>query len=275
MIKLIVCDLDHTLLNDDKKITQRMKSIASTLINQGIHITIATGRAYEIAKPYADDLAITQPMITNNGALIKDTKTNRILRANYLNHDPIDQVMDYVLNHNLGFTYYTESGFVTNDKERMVFYKDWNAMYEDSPITILKPKTKEDLLQYKPYKLLVVNHNKQGFHSMYNLFKDLKDTHVTKSQEAFLDFLPPNTNKGEAVNHLMNELNLSPDEILVFGDNDNDIEMLKLTKNSVAMPDGSEGSLRAAHLIAEADSNNDGVAKTLEKMQRDGSFETQ
>ena len=79
--KLLALDLDDTLLNDQYKISERNIKALKEAALQGIEITIATGRMFRSALPYARELGITLPLITYHGALIKETtEDKKVLR---------------------------------------------------------------------------------------------------------------------------------------------------------------------------------------------------
>ena len=273
MIKLIIFDLDHTTLNDSKQLSPRFLNLVTQLQNKGIKTTFASGRAYELVKPYALKANIDAPLILNNGALIKTVNNREPLVKKTLSEQAKTDIIKEVLAQNLPFAFYCETAFVTNDEERTNFYQIWNETYPDSFITIVQSTDYAFLKHLDPYKLLIIDQNKQTFNSRYFRLKKRKDAHVTKSQDHFLDILPLNTNKGEGVKWLKDYYGYHKDEVLAFGDNDNDIEMFKQVGYSVAMPNGSLAAKAAAKVIAPADSNHDGVSQVLEYLLTEKQFD--
>ena len=83
MIKLFVSDIDGTLLETGKKISNKNISAVQKMVDAGITVTIATGRMYKAALPIAKELGVNVPIITYNGALIKSVD-GEILHSEYL-----------------------------------------------------------------------------------------------------------------------------------------------------------------------------------------------
>ena len=82
--KLLALDLDETLLNQEHRISSRNIEAIRAVVNKGIMVTIATGRMYLSALPYARELGIDLPLITYHGALIKQAGSGQILK-----HSPV------------------------------------------------------------------------------------------------------------------------------------------------------------------------------------------
>ena len=264
MIKLIVLDLDGTLLSDQKVLSDESVRAIKLAQEKGFLVTIATGRAYELTKPYAERLNITMPLILDNGALIKDPVSKTILFRNTLEPDTIEYFVNYANDNQLGYTFYAEDGFYIKDPERLDFYQKWNQEHPDSLIELHTEFNEESLKERPFYKMLLMIPDYQLMTKTYSMFKDNPKFHITKSLSEFFDVLPHHTTKGTALHFLMERYQLKPEQVLVFGDNTNDLEIFKTAMHSVAMPNATEDLKKVAKSIALADNNNHGVAKTLE-----------
>ncbi len=267
MIKLIILDLDHTSLTSDKHLPQSLIKTIAALRDDGIMVTVATGRAYELTKPYTDMAKITMPVILNNGALIKDMNSGTIHLANTLSKATKQQILDYTKKENLHFTFYAEDALYTNDQERIDFYEAFEQDY-NTDLNIIKTMDADDFMNKDVYKFLNIERDQTVFAKRYQTFKDTFDAHITQSQAEFLDILPINTHKGNAIKWFKDTYHLTTDNILVFGDNDNDVEMFKEATISIAMPNGSDKAKQNATMIAQDTNNNDGVRKTLDYLRQ-------
>jgi HAD superfamily hydrolase (TIGR01484 family) len=85
MYKLIAVDMDDTLLDNSIQISPRTREVLQKSVAQGVKVTIATGRMYCSALPFARQLGLNVPLITYNGALIKNSLSGEILL-----HHPVD-----------------------------------------------------------------------------------------------------------------------------------------------------------------------------------------
>ncbi len=264
-MKLIALDLDNTLLKQDKSISAYSMQVIEQLRDEGHIVTLATGRAYELTKPYAEQLAIKEPLILNNGALIRDTK-GEIYKESKVCFEAIDLMLHYADKHDLGYTFYAPDGFHTNDLKRIKFYEAWNASHPTSIIDIHYHETIKPLLKKDAYKLLIIDNDKTRFNKAYGKYRNQSFAHITKSQTAFLDVLPQNTSKASALKTLAEQLNIPKQDIIAFGDNDNDVEMLSYAHLSFAMPNATTAAKTAANQLAAATCEEDGVAKTLDNL---------
>ncbi|HWQ62368.1 MAG TPA: HAD family hydrolase, partial [Negativicutes bacterium] len=70
-IKLVAIDLDDTLLDNSRTISPRARAAIAAAVAQGVTVTVATGRMFPSALPYAQQLGLDVPLITYNGALVK------------------------------------------------------------------------------------------------------------------------------------------------------------------------------------------------------------
>jgi Cof subfamily protein (haloacid dehalogenase superfamily) len=230
-------------------------------------VTVATGRAYELTKPYTDMAKITMPVILNNGALIKDMNSGSIHLANTLTKATKQKILDYTQQENLHFTFYAEGALYTNDQERIDFYEAFEKDF-NMDLNIVKTMDADQFMSTDVYKFLNIERDPKVFAARYQTFKETFDAHITQSQAEFLDILPVGTHKGNAIRWLKEHYNLTTDNILVFGDNDNDVEMFKEAGISVAMPNGSEKAKASATMIARDTNDNDGVSKTLDYLRQ-------
>ena len=107
MKKLIVSDMDGTLLKSDKSISQDTIEIVNQMRKQGIEFTIGTGRIYPVVTDTIEKMGITAPLILCNGAIIQDPTTKEIYYSKALNNDIAVKILDIVKNCGLYFYYYT------------------------------------------------------------------------------------------------------------------------------------------------------------------------
>lgn len=260
MIKWIVCDMDNTLLTSDKTLTDQTRAVLAAFQAKGVAIGLATGRAYELAKPYAQALDITLPLIVNNGALIK-TVQGDIVKAHHLSPETYRPFMHYANTHGYPVTFYGEEGFYSDDPERLAFYEAWNQQHPHAAVKVHPLKALNNNTQV--YKMLMVIDAPSAMNETLKKYRNHPKVHITRSQHNFFDVLPHATSKGDALEVLLDKYNVLPGEIIVFGDEDNDVEMLAKSPYSYAMPNGSKRAKAAARHIALANHDAEGVAKTL------------
>ncbi len=267
MIKLIVSDMDGTLLNSSKEITQKTKSVIKFASSMGIDFTIATGRMYSAAAIFARQLEVKYPIIACNGALIKNHNTNKKIYEKSI--DPVTAIKLYeVLEEcNLYYHMYTENKFFTKElKYTSLSY--WNnnktAKKEDfidievvedfykvlkSDYNILKFVTIED---EKPEKLLKAK----------NILENIYDLELSQSWHNNLEIMSAGISKGNALKILAEEIDISLNEILTIGDQENDISMIVEAGVGVAMGNALPKVKNYANFVTSSN-DEDGVAKAI------------
>lgn len=257
--KLVVLDLDDTLLRADLSISFRNKEVLSRVLSRGILVTLATGRMYPSALPYARELGISLPIITYNGAMIRSLSEGKVLF-----HRPIDPVVAREV-----LLFFREAGCYiqayVND-ELLVEKKDEKAL-EYARLSGVHPRVLGEALYElsdPPTKLLAIT----GEEEADALVKEVRRRFegrlwAVQSKRNFVDMAPPSVNKGRAVAFLAERLNIPMGEVLAIGDSDNDAEMIAQAGMGIAMGNASSRAKAAAKAIAPSN-EEDGVAWALE-----------
>ncbi len=265
MIKLAVFDLDDTLLTPQKTLPQQTIDAITKLKDQGTQLAIATGRNYEMAKPFAQMLGIEGPIICDNGALIKTVKTGESLQKRFVDKSAQSYVIDYALKHNHLFIVYTTEGLFTPSQQRIDVYESWNERFPSSPTTLILSNDITKMKRMDAYKIVTVIEDPDVLKKVYSTFKTIDNAHATQSSRNFIDIVEKDVNKGAGIKFLMEYYQVSPQEILVFGDSDNDSEMLALAEHSYAMKNATKAAKHYAKHITDKNAVEGGVRDTLKQ----------
>jgi hydroxymethylpyrimidine pyrophosphatase-like HAD family hydrolase len=89
---------------------------------------------------------------------------------------------------------------------------------------------------------------------------------VAIAAKVFIDITSLNANKGNAIKGIQKELNISPEETLVFGDYLNDLEMMQVATHSYAMKNAHPEIIQASNFVTSHDNNDNGVLRTIEEL---------
>lgn len=252
---LIGLDLDGTLLTDKKEISSYNKKIISDLIKEGHKVFLVTGRSYDGAINYYNELKLNTPLITLNGALT--TYSNKNIKT-YFNNDFMDlyRKVDHFVVSALFNSYkliYTKN----HDKElEKIFNGNLASNYEVFDLN----KDYNDILN----AVVVIEDSKR--HEFEKMFEhELYKARYwgTYNDLAFYDIHMNNISKASAINEMMKELNIELDKLITIGDGVNDLEMLKMTKNGTAMKNATLDVKMFASNTTKYDNENDGVGKHL------------
>lgn len=266
MIKLVVSDMDGTLLGKDSKISPANEEAIVRIQELGVPFVLCTGRIYSAVAPYADYLKLTGPVIGCNGAIIKNHGTGETLFLNAMQEEVVCQVIDIFRKYDHYFHFYDEdtvyaekSGplfdYIVSMSEKLGDKRIKTKMVEDTKVVV---RTMTKVL-------------KMGFNLIDETSEQIADEirkvaglTVVQSAPKLLDVMNENVSKGEALKALAAIYNISTEEILAMGDNDNDIEMLQVAGVGVAMGNAGDKVKAIADDVA-VHHEEDGVAWTLEK----------
>jgi len=269
MIKLAVFDLDNTLLKSDKTLDHKTIDALKSLNQLNIKTVLATGRIYQMAKPFAHVLKLNGPIVCNNGAQIVTLEDEKPLHEHIVSKPAQAKAIDYAIKNNYTHIVYTKEGIYTSSKNRLEVYNEWNHKYPISKISLTLSDDPKKLKSLDAFKVLIVIDEPKQFEVAKNYFKAFDYINATQSSENFLDIIPKDINKGQALEVLMQHYNVKSDEVLVFGDSDNDAEMLKKAGLSYAMKNGTKKALESAKYHTEFTADEGGVRKTIERLIAD------
>ncbi|MRN56105.1 Cof-type HAD-IIB family hydrolase [Paenibacillus monticola] len=253
---LIVLDLDGTLLNSDKQITERNYNAIIACSKQGIKFIFATARPPRAVRTFLqDELLSMGSFIYYNGAYISCNYTG------IHHHEPIEslltsEVLDYCLNCNPELDLSIE------------VMDEWMSLREYDYTTLMKVKgnpivkSLAELKSYKATKILFsgnidTNSFIEKFEAKLNILVTDKGKLVQISSIK--------ASKENAVAILCKRLNISLDNVMVFGDDFNDVGLFRICGWPVAMANAIEELKELSKDISETN-DNDGVAKILEKI---------
>lgn len=265
MIKLIAPDIDETLLSSQHKITENTKKALQKALQQGIKVVLCSGRPLAGVSPFLDDLGITgdeQYVITYNGGLV-ETVSGKVLSKKILVNKDYRRIVKYVTEHHM--PYYVlddQSNVYTSDRDinKIAVVQAWE---NGAGIYVRTPD--ELPTDFAITKAAIVG-EKAELDQFETPVKDEfdQDYYVVRAADNFLEVMHQGVNKGIGLQKLTDILNIKPEEVMAFGDEQNDLPMFEFVGTAVAMGNGSD--LAKAHADYVTDTNdNDGIAKALDK----------
>lgn len=267
-IRLVVSDLDGTLLNQYNEISSENLAAIKALEEKGIIFTFATGRLDGQAKIYVEQLALDTPIISCNGALIRSGLSHKILHLEYMSHEMAFKMVKFASEYGLDYMIYdTDEVFYPASSERVVAYTNYNAIAKrlnSSPVKITPIQLERDLdaIAGRVCKIYVHSDDADKIVACRAFVAAETNLIAVSSMDNNLDIAPPRQTKGNAVLWLAKHYGLQREEICVFGDNDNDASMIFEAGLSFAMRNGTAMAKAAADFIAP--SNNDsGVGRAI------------
>ncbi|MHB1167151.1 MAG: Cof-type HAD-IIB family hydrolase [Carboxydocellales bacterium] len=257
--KLIAIDLDDTLLNSQLKISPRSKALIQQLRAQGVVVTLSTGRMFLSSRPIAMELALDIPLITYQGALVKNCLSGETLIHRTLAIEYSREIINIAREKQFHLNLYLEDQLYM---EELSPEGEAYARLAGVPVCLVPDLT---LLTGEPTKLLLIGEET----SLDQLQAVLKPhfagtVHITKSKPYFLEFTHPLANKGDALAELAKHYGIAQEETMAIGDSFNDLEMLAYAGLGVAMGNARQEIKDRADYVT-ATNEQDGVAEALQK----------
>jgi len=260
MYKLIAIDIDDTLINDDKEVTPATQEALKQAVEQGVIVTLATGRAYASAKQIARQTGLNVPIITYQGALIKNLLDEEVLLERFVPREAAHKLLDYCLEHNLHLqTYVNDRLYVREDNDKIRGYVELNR----TPYFI-EPDFRS--LMDKPTPKLLLIDDPGYLDELAPVLRELlgPDVHITKSKPHFLEVMHKEGTKGHALAFLAAHFGCDLSETIGIGDSWNDRELLTTAGLGVAMENATPALKEVADYVT-ASNNEDGVKKVIDR----------
>lgn len=261
--KMIVLDMDDTLLRDDHSISTRTKEAIEKAQKQGVKVVLASGRPDYAMKETAKDLGLDEHgsyIVSYNGAIIIDCKTDEIIFERSLSKEIAHELYDFSKEHNVHLHTYWNDDIITEKNNE---YTEIEAN-----ITGMEIKTIDDFkkaVKGNVIKVLMLEDPEYLKKVELKLKPQLKDKlNMTISKPFFLEFMDKGIDKGASLSRLIDRLGIKQEEVIAMGDSYNDLSMLKFAGLGVAMANSPDDIKSEVEYITDSNME-DGVAKVIEK----------
>lgn len=266
--KLIAFDMDGTLLNSQKKITDKACEAIQKAIDAGIIVILNTGRCVAELEEYMDVLKNIQYINSTSGALVYDRKSDKDIYSSALDVDTVKAILDIVSSKDVMIDFLTRESIVQRDKiEKMEQYhmEVYRDMFER--VTV---KWEDICGQYleKPFpvaKLNIYHISEEARNYTRQRIEELQlGVEMVNAETTSLEISAKGIDKGIGLEKLCQYLNISLSQTIVVGDADNDIGAMKKAGLAVAMGNANERIKELADVMV-ADNDHDGCREVIEK----------
>lgn len=254
-IKIVVTDLDGTLLNSKSALSDaNLQSILKTKEN-GVRVFFATGRTVTSVKGLLGDVLVKHnisvfPGVYLNGSTTYDEK-EQLLVNRYIPEDLKNEIFSFIKQHNLNkrTLWYDNKGNYCIELNK---YTESVTKLKDTTPKVMEEEEIQKLTVYQICLCL----DPENFGDIYKKCKDQfsEKLSVRNSLGSYVEMFHKHSNKYEGIKKICEFYNTSVDHVLVCGDGENDIEMLKEMKYSVAVDNASSQVKKAAKYLGP---NND------------------
>lgn len=263
--KLLVLDIDGTVTNSRKEISEKTRKAIIQLQENGIQVVIASGRAPKGVFPVAKCLDFDRfgnYILAFNGARIIDFKTGKCVYEKRLPPNIPGRLWEDAVKYDLGILTYTENTIVTGTVPEQ--YMDFEA-----EISHMELEYHSDFCRYVDFPvngcLLTGDPDLIEVAEPIFVHKYLHETEIFRSEPFFLEIVPKNVDKAYSLKHLLRILGIRREEMVCCGDGYNDVSMIQYAGLGVAMANAQERLKALANYVTVNDNDHDGIVEVIEK----------
>jgi Cof subfamily protein (haloacid dehalogenase superfamily) len=260
-VRLVIADVDGTLVTQEKILTQRAIESVMALRGAGIKFAVTSGRPPHGMAMLIDPLKIDEPLAAFNGGVITKPDLTTIVRENFLPRAMVEKVIQIILDHKLDVWIYTGRDWYVRDVNAPhVAREQWTVKF--APVVV---QGFDDHLE-NVAKVVGVS---DDLEAVQRCEKDTQEAcgnraSAARSQPYYLDVTHPKANKGEVVLAMSDLLQTPVDQIATIGDMPNDVLMFRKSGISIAMGNASPEVQKSATYVT-ASNEQEGFAEAMEK----------
>lgn len=260
--KMIVLDLDDTLLRDDHTISPRTLKALISAQEAGVKVVLASGRPTFAMTHIAKELELTKYgsyILSFNGATIMNCATNEPIFSSTLTPETVHELYHISKLEEAWIHTYTGDEIVTEAHNE---YTDIESVI--TGMKIVKVDSFVDAIQQPVVKVLMMEDPDKLVKVEKKLQEQLKGKlSVVRSKPFFLEFTEAGVDKGTSLHHLIQQLGIQQEEVIAIGDSYNDLAMITFAGLGVAMGNAHDDIKQIANFVTDTNMN-DGVAKVVE-----------
>lgn len=262
--KVFAFDLDGTLVNSDKKILESTKKSIKKLIDNGAHVVLASGRIYEGIYHLAKELELDKYggyICSYNGGLVCDVSTGKIIFDRKLSREKTLEIHKFLKDNNLTHIMYYDGLILTTDEINEYIRNEEKC----NSIPSKKVESFDSYIKDGVNKLLGTDDPKKIKEMEEKVKEHFSDIEVYTSAPYFLEILPKGIYKSESLKMILKSLNLNKNDLISFGDGNNDIAMLDASGIAIVMDNASDNVKKHASYITHS-CDEDGISFALDKI---------
>lgn len=267
-IKVIVCDLDETLLNAQKQISQANLQAIRAVQKKGVFVTICSGRIFTMLEAYERDLHINGPLISTNGAAIVDSQSKKMLWSHPIDRQIAIEILNYAKDQQFDYSALTSDAcYFSRNSVRVKRFLQYNEIARNRRLTSIPLVYFEDqhsIVEGDIFKLLIYELKPGDFEKATNYLENVPSISFTSSEKGLVDIGVADVNKGSGLAQLRRILGVRKEQVCVFGDYLNDLPMFEEAGLPIAMQNAHK-DVKAKALAITASNDDDGIAEAIHR----------
>jgi Cof subfamily protein (haloacid dehalogenase superfamily) len=259
-IRLVIADVDGTLVTQEKVLTARAINAVARLREANILFTLTSGRPPKGMRMFADPLHLSEPISAFNGGVVVNADYS-VIASHCVTSDLAAEVIRFIGERGLDVWLYSDTDWYVRDSNAPHVAKEqWTVQFP--PVVVSDFGTHLEQV----VKIVGVSDDLQAVERCEKEMQDWGGARISaeRSQPYYLDVTHPDANKGEVVHRLSQLLAVPPEQIATIGDMPNDVLMFTKSGMSIAMGNASPEVQKAATYVTTSN-EEEGFAKAMER----------
>lgn len=262
--KIIFLDIDGTLTDSRKLITEKTRRTIMKAAENGLIIAVASGRPEPGLAYAAGELEMSDIggyLLPFNGGIIKNAMTGEVIASDTISRETLETAYKTAKKYGIGIITYKEGDIIAAD--RTDEYIDIESRINGMPVKLTDNFL--ETVDFAPVKCLLTGEPDVAAKAEKELAELLAGkANVFRSEPFFVEVVPNGIDKAASIKKLTELLGISREEIISCGDGFNDVSMIKYAGLGVCMANGCDAAKAVADYIAPSN-DEDGVAEVIEK----------
>lgn len=264
--KLLVLDVDGTLLNGDREISKRTLAALLKVQQMGVRIVLASGRPTYGLLPLAKTLELGNYggfILSYNGCQIISAQNGEIVFERRINPEMLPYLEKKARKNGFAIFTYHDDTIIANNPENEYIQSEARL----NNLKLIKEEEFSIGVDFAPCKCMLVSDDEEALVALEQLWKSRLNgaLEVFRSEPYFLEVVPCGIDKANSLGALLEHLDIKRDEVIAIGDGVCDVTMIQLAGLGVAMGH-SQDSVRVCADYVTATNEEDGVAQAVEKL---------
>lgn len=265
MIKAVFIDIDETLTNSQREVTEKTKLEIKKCVENGVKIILTSGRSRREAMDFQEQIGTSPYIVSSNGASAYDAENGVEIYNERIDPQMVLQLIKHSRKNGYRIKLNYKDLLVMNEaaypdeKDKEVSYEELERVAVEEQVVqcVITSTDFEKMRFFRDY----IKNECVGI-AVANESKRFKNPDLKPSRNYYCDVASVKVSKGNAVKAVCEYFEIKPEEIVTIGDGENDLSMLGLTPNSVAMGNSLPEIKEKANYVT-ASNDEDGVAKVL------------
>lgn len=265
MIKAVFIDIDETLTNSQREVTEKTKLEIKKCVENGVKIILTSGRSRREAMDFQEQIGTSPYIVSSNGASAYDAENGVEIYNERIDPQMVLQLIKHSRENGYRIKLNYKDLLVMNEaaypdeKDKEVSYEELERVAVEEQV-VQCVITSTDFEKMKVFRDYIKNEC-VGI-AVANESKRFKNSDLKPSRNYYCDVASVKVSKGNAVKAVCEYFEIKPEEIVTIGDGENNLSMFELTPNSVAMGNSLPEIKEKANYVT-ASNDEDGVAKVL------------